>query len=331
MNNNNPIKKSYIRDTIHSMKRRCEGHNYSGRGIYMVTFNVLDRKPLLGTVKGNPNMKSGEQGCPYTEYSELTRLILRDVVDKHNELYPMVKLWKIQVMPDHIHMILYVKEPLPDGKDLGNVIGGFKTGCSKAWKRLRSAELGHEAPFLTLFEDNFVDKILHTRDQLNKWNRYLSDNPRRYLIKYNNPKMFTVWNDMDICGRKCQAIGNRFLLDVPEKVAVIVHRAYTDSDFERLKEEWLECGERGGVLVSASIAPREKEVMREAMNRKYRIILLRENGFPKLYKPAGEGFYACAEGRLLQVCPWEYHFDRRTITREQCLALNRLAEDIAEL
>jgi hypothetical protein len=48
-----------------------------------------------------------------------------------------------------------------------------------------------------------------------------------------------------------------------------------------------------------------------------------------LYKPAGESFDACSEGRLLQVCPWEYHMERRTISREQCLELNRLVEYIS--
>ena len=85
------------------------------------------------------------------------------------------------------------------------------------------------------------------------------------------------------------------------------------------------------MLVSAAIATREKEVMREAMNRGYRLILVRENGFPPLYKPAGESFDACSDGRLLQVSPWEYHMQRRTISREQCLKLNRLVEDIVSL
>ena len=97
---------------------------------------------------------------------------------------------------------------------------------------------------------------------------------------------------MEVAGEQCQVVGNRFLLNIPDKVAVIVHRRYTDEENARLREEWLSCGERGGVLVSAAVSPKEKEVLREAMNRGYNIILLRENGFPKLYKPSGEAFDA---------------------------------------
>ena len=82
-------------------------------------------------------------------------------------------------------------------------------------------------------------------------------------------------------------------------------------------------------MVSAAIASREKEVMREAMDRGYSIILLRENGFPPFYKPSGEAFDACSSGQLLQISPWEYHMQRKTISREQCLRLNRMAEQIA--
>lgn len=53
---------------------------------------------------------------------------------------------------------------------------------------------------------------------------------------------------------------------------------------------------------------------------------------PKIhkYKPCGESFDACSEGLLLQISPWDYHMEKKTITREQCLELNEMAERIAE-
>jgi len=65
------------------------------------------------------------------------------------------------------------------------------------------------------------------------------------------------------------------------------------------------------------------------MNCGYRIILLRENGFTKMHKPSGESFNACSDGLLLQISPYNYHMEKRTITRAQCLELNELAERIA--
>ena len=48
----------------------------------------------------------------------------------------MVEVWKVALIPDHIHLLINVKEKLPAGKHLGNIVRGFKTGCTRAWWRL---------------------------------------------------------------------------------------------------------------------------------------------------------------------------------------------------
>ena len=179
-----------------------------------------------------------------------------------------------------------------------------------------------------LFEAGYCDKLLMHEGQLDIWKRYLDDNPRRLAIKRLHPDYFTIINNAEVAGHSCQLVGNRFLLDIPQKMAVIVHRSDSDEKYAKCYRDWLACGEAGGVLLSAAIATREKAVMREPMDRGYHIIWLRENGFPPLYKPSGEAFDACTEGRLLQISPWEYHMEHKTITRQQCLMLNQMAEQI---
>lgn len=324
-----------VKETQHSMKRRSPWHDYHRKGVYMLTLVVDGRTPLLGELRGDVD-------SPRVECSELGNTILNEEIPKINKFYPQVTVRKTCIMPDHIHMIVKVKEDMPPGKHLGMVVAGFKGGCSKAAMHLgitvpcasaqgnnQGGRPGNGGRVVPLFEKGYNDKILLHDGQLNNWKRYLDDNPRRLLLKRLNPQFFTVIHNMEIAGRRCQVVGNCFLLDIPDKVAVIVHHRYTIEENDRLREEWLACGERGGVLVSAAIAPREKEVIREAMNRGFRIILLRENGFPQLYKPSGESFDACSQGVLLQISPWEHHMEKKTITRAQCLELNALAENIA--
>lgn len=319
----------------------------------MLTLVVDGRVPLLGKLEGRADAVPGSPDAPRVELSELGTAIFNDEVRKINHFYPMVEVWKVCIMPDHIHMIVRVREDMPQGKHLGQVVRGFKTGCSRAWWRITSGKAegtvtkstearNTEAKAATvpsafpevkrpvLFERGYNDRILLHDGQLENWKAYLGDNPRRLLVKRQNPQLFVVLHGMKVAGHDCQLVGNRFLLDIPDKVAVIVHRRYTDAECLRLREEWLACGERGGVLVSAAISPKEKVVLREAMNRGYRIILLRENGFPKLYKPTGESFDACSAGLLLQISPWEFHMENKTITRAQCLELNAMAEMIAD-
>lgn len=374
-------------ETKHSMLRRTPWHDYSRRGTYMVTLVTHDRKPLFGRLKGS----TAAGNKPFVELSPLGLAIRDEEIKKISRYYPQVEVWKLCIMPDHLHIILRVREDLPAGKHLGMVIRGFKAGCSRAYWRLffpasavpagetagtvatvpsaspegfpyrpgngngstgrpgngngsserpgngssRKAEgqedRRHESGCLpVLFEAGYNDKILLHEGQLDNWKHYLDDNPRRLWLKRQNPQLFTVLSDLAVAGRRCQTVGNRFLLDIPDKMAVIVHRRYSDEEYRCLRDAWLDCGERGGVLVSAAIAPREKAVMREAMERGYLIILLRENGFSPMYKPLGESFDACVEGRLLQIAPWDYHMGQQTITRSQCLSLNELAEAIVD-
>lgn len=345
MTRDEALAKGYkVDETKHSMKRRSPWHDYSLKGLYMLTMVIAERAPLLGVLAGRLDAESGASDTPHVELSPLGEAIIREEIGKINHFYPQIEVWKLCLMPDHLHMIVRVNKNLPEGKHLGLVIAGFKSGCSKTAMRLgvtvpcasvqgnenQDGRPGNGGPVVPLFEPGYNDKILLHEGQLANWKHYLDDNPRRLLMKRRFPQLFTVLSDMTVAGEKCQIVGNRFLLDIPDKVAVIVHRRYSEEDNARLREEWLSCGERGGVLVSAAISHAEKEILREAMNRKYRIILLRENGFSKLYKPIGESFDACADGQLLQISPWDFHMEQKTITRQQCLHLNALAERIVE-
>ena len=93
----------------------------------------------------------------------------------------------------------------------------------------------------------------------------------------------------------------------------------------------LSIAEDGAILVSPSISPAEKKVMRAAFDAGYPLIIILENGFSPLWKPGGKQFDACAEGRLLLVAPWPHHNEHKTITRNQCLQLNDLAREIASI
>ena len=331
--------KAFAGEKKASMLRRRVGHDYESRAVYLITMTVEGRQPILGTLMGRGDAPDGSPEAPRVESSPLGQEVER-CWREISRYAPEVRVLALQLMPDHLHGILFVTSQMK--QPLGMVLKGFKAGCNKAFRELgyaatmlqqrgqRQAQQGGQQPQGFLFARNYNDHILGGKGELERWFQYLKDNPRRLAVKRQHPEFFTVRHNMPL-GEwpACQAYGNRFLLTIPARAAVIVHNAYDDAEFARRKAQWLAIGERGGVLISAAIATREKEVMREAMDRGYRLIVLRDNGFPDLYKPSGELFAACSEGRLLQVSPWEHNPRRRTISREQCLQLNRLAEELA--
>ena len=99
------------------------------------------------------------------------------------EHHPEIKPLFMQVMPDHVHFIIKVERLM--GKPLGNAIGGFKAGSSKA-------AIGSPG----LWAEGFHDTILFHEGQLDAMFSYLKDNPRRLAIKRLAPVLFQVRRDL---------------------------------------------------------------------------------------------------------------------------------------
>ena len=115
---------AYYKPTQPSMHRRCKGWDYKGRGIYMLTLIVADRQPLLGKLVT-------EDSGARIEKTPIGESVASEAEDIPN-YYPQIRVLCKQVMPDHLHLLLYVEEPLP--VHLTSVVSGFKTGCTKAYK-----------------------------------------------------------------------------------------------------------------------------------------------------------------------------------------------------
>ena len=298
-----------------SMKRRKVGHDYSGVAIYMVTLCVEGRRPVLGILNGPDD----NHRLPWVYPSQIG-LAVKRAWRELPQYHPQVKLLGFQLMPDHVHGIIHVTEPLP--QHLGRLIQGFKKGCRDAIKQMTGGEE-------TLWEEGYNDRILRGPGHLDRWIKYLNDNPRRLWVKHYHPDLFHQQVGIVIGSTPVTIMGNRFLLDYPDKVAVKCSRRLTSAEIDLECKRFLSMASQGAVLISPCISPGEKAVMGCAFEAGNPIILLLENGFSPLQKPSGRQFDACSEGRLLLVAPWPHHNDYRRITRAQCEALNALSLEIS--
>ena len=345
--------KAFAGEKATSMSRRKVGHDYQQRQIYMITMATEGRRPLLGKVLGKSN---GQKGTPEEPRVELTELG-KQVEHNWHEIairFPQIEVLALQMMPDHFHGILFVKERLE--KPLGKVLLGFKQGCNKAYRTLVlhtppvpyvavSQQQIPPVPYVAvsqqqikqqkkdrkhglLFERSYNDKILMQAGQLKRWVDYLSDNPRRLLMKREHPDLFRVQRGLKVGPLSFSAIGNRFLLQRPALIQVQCSRHMTEEEIQNKVEDCLKAASQGAVLVSPSISPGEKAVMHAAFDRGFPLIILQENGFSDLTKPGGKRMEACAEGRLLILAPWQHHNEQIPIRRVQCLSLNEMARMI---
>lgn len=272
-------------ETIPSMTRRRDGHDYEARQMYLITITVEGRRPLLGRViKG---------------FKASTNKAYRRLIEPGTTVHSAATLSQLT-----------------------------DTACPT--ERPASPHTKSDRKHGLLWSIGYTDGILGRKGQLDNWLVYLRDNPRRLLMKRLHPEFFRVQRHVKVDAYEFSAIGNRYLLTHPVRLQVQCSRRLTEEEIVRKTNYYLEMARRGAVLVSPSISPGEKAIMRAAFDAGYPLILLQENGFTDLAKPGGARFDACAEGRLLILAPWAHHNQRLTINRSQCLSLNEMARIICE-
>ena len=341
----------YAKGKKPSMKRRCNMNDYLDRGIYMITIAIEGRRPLLGTIKGHPDNKEGIDSphVELTPFGEKVKACWLNIPHFH----PQIEVIKLCIMPDHIHGILFVHEKME--KHLGHVVWGFKAGTRKAARELgmlpaikeeRTAELPQsteqalgEKPFAQrydrhhgiIWEENYHDSILRGKGQYERMRSYLDDNPRRLLIKRLHPEYFTRLDTLTVAGLQMEAMGNRFLLDKPQKFQIQCSRHMTPEEIEHYKESILEqARHKGGIVVSPCISPGEQQIATAAMSESIPLIVLLLKGFPPFFKPQPRYQEACIEGRLLMLAPFPYQNEKLENMRQRCLYLNSIAADICK-
>ena len=363
-------------------------------GIYHITFVVTGRQPLLGELV----IDHDEPRCLPTD---LGRAISHDL-DEIQQRRPYVRLLAKQLMPDHIHVLLYVTEDssvsikeiargmrqgwrqmattvsidpqipsaeeykqmpkgvaqmpsaeeykqMPKGvaqmpsaeeykqmpkevtqmpsaeeyKQMPKEVTQMPTGVAQMpsaeeYKQMPKgvtqmpkgvAQMPDTGTHQPLFETPFFRTLAH-KGQLDAIIQYIHDNPRRAMLKQQNPDLFTLRRDTRV-GELCfTSLGNLFLLDYPEKQPIICSRALSEQQITAQQTDALYQAKNGCITVTAAISPGERQIARAVREAGAPLIILLKDGFPKLgdphekyYKPGGVYFEACAAGRLLLLEP----------------------------
>ena len=352
-------------ETKHNQHRRAAWADYAGKGLYMVTLCVEGRQPVFGHLEGDIRAQRGTAAFPHLVPSALGRVILSEELPKIHAGYPQVELWQAALMPDHLHLLLFVREPLPPKKRLGHVVGAFMGGCSRAWWRLSSLPPGADAPGTTatagttaapaavpgasapglpapapgtrrpLFEQGYHDRIIKRPGMLDTIKRYMADNPLRALMRRTLPALLQRCLHLRIAGRDYAAFGCLFLLKRAEKELVFYHRrdrltglpTEQTPAFATNRDRQLAEARQGVVLVSPAISNPERIVINTAIDQSLPVINLQKEPIGPYWKPERRRFESCARGTLLILSPWGLA-DELSTDYERFHRLNELAAEI---
>ena len=340
-----------MRDVIHRMGRRCRNWDYRGKGVYQITITLDDRRSqALG------RLGHEEKRGAFVELSELGRLV-EGVLSELPNQWLGVEVLGVQIMPDHLHVVLAVRGR--QRKPLGAIVGSFKSKATSRWLdllgRTRPSAIGEScasARVPKLWAEGYVDTILFDESAVANALAYLADNPRRLWEKRAHPELFTVLRDLSVDlgqGRigHFAAIGNHYLLKAHSILQVQCSRRFfayardakgviqkglppriESDEFRAAAEALLEEAAHGAVLISPCVSEGEREIARQAFVAGHKVITLANKGFSPLYKPGGRLFDHCAAGNLLMLAPvgWPYLPGEKQMTRLDACVLNRLAQ-----
>ena len=249
-----------------------------------------------------------------------------------------------------------VAHTVPNGSPANTVSGGLPAG----YKVPSLGTTGRQP----LFEDGYCDVMPVDAEQLATQRAYIAGNPRSRLLRMSNRAVLTVQRGAVTttltpgalrgylqreCPSSvataealsqiqcrllladgfiaCDSYGNRTLLTEHRCLPVICHRKDAKR-FAQQKERCLEEAAHGAVLVSPRIAKGEQEIIDEAVNHGFPVIILHDNGFPDRYHPSAGRLEQCSSDRLLIVSPWKYQYRGKNeqITVLECKTMNCVAQ-----
>ena len=341
------VKREHYAPIKHNKQRRKRGHDYTSVSLYLITVTTVGRQRILGQLVGN----SADEA--HVEATDLGRKVIayfnRIPEITMEKTGCRVQMVQYQLMPDHFHGILYVRDELPKAWPLGQIIAGWKGVCTRAYRETfalsREAENGLRNSSLlrraenglkdSLFNAGYNDRVLNQYGQLEGWIEYLRDNPRRLWLKVHNANRLRKVYEFEAGkqGHRYTAVGETFFVKYPERAQVRCHRNLSDEEIKKEVAYYLGLARQGVVLVSPFISPAEKAVYEACYKEKLRMIRIVNRALDgKFVYPSGKDLQGCVDGFLLVLAPYMENSEETRavrISRATCLDMNGYAADLA--
>ena len=300
---------------------RENGWDYRGRAIYHFTLPIEERYPLFGVIEGG---SAETAAVRLNAFGQRVCLLLRGLPQFYAKKGFALKVLATRVMPDHIHLVIQVLEPLPRG--IGAVVRGFKSACTSIYKREyykggenaakmhegenaakmhedENAAKMHEgenanstfvhfdrifAVTSTIWQSDkayYHERILHAPGQLRHMIDYVKDNPRRLWLKKRHPDLFKIHRRTQTHGLLFTSLGNHFLLDWPDRQMVELSRSTPADEVEQRLAEALAAAQNGAITYTAAISKGEQLIARTLRQQGFPLVILLNDGFPKEGSP----------------------------------------------
>lgn len=304
----------FRREVVPNMHRRAKWNDYRDPRIYMLTMCAETAGCPFGCVEGDCTQKCGPS-APHIALSQAGYAVAMQspVIQS---LWPQVKILQQTVMPDHVHLLVYVRERIEDG--LSAWVRNYKGLCGRA-------VCGDED---MLFMSGYHDRIVTRQGQKDVLYNYIVQNPYRLLLRRQHPELFVAAR-VRAADLEWDAVGDVLLLHNPVKAVVRFSSKFSDAELRRRSEVLQEVARQRGVVVSPFVHPWEREQYRLLMSQGACVVMLTDRRYDERNHPKGQQHEQCAAGALLLMTPPDGWLAAHPEGRRRFMGLNALAEAIA--
>ena len=273
--------------------------------------------------------------------SAITEAFLRVIEAFHETWYCIEPIRYFVIMPDHLHLIIKVRE-IEKRVSLAVVVRQLIKALDRAYWAVAGAErllqnpaggdaerllqnpagggpgaVLHDSLRESIFAFDWHDWIVKKSGQLAAFRKYIAENGPRAARRRAARQFFTRAREIAFQGRRYWAYGNEALLELPVIVAIKGHRrplaglvapeAHPQGHL-RGSEALCAAASRigpGGAGLSTFLSPLEKEAGNEIINAGGALIILSMEGFAPRWHPSEKQERLCAAGRMLYLSPYE--------------------------
>ncbi|MBE5813444.1 MAG: transposase [Clostridiales bacterium] len=151
---------------------RLKKYDYSKNGGYFITICTKDRKQILSKITKDKNYDIVGDGFAVPQLTKYG-IIVDKYINLINTKYPMIKVDKYVIMPNHIHLLLIIESdgtanPSPT---IGSIIGWFKYSITK-----------YIDESTNIFQRSFHDHIIRNKNDYLKIWEYIDNNPLKWEL-----------------------------------------------------------------------------------------------------------------------------------------------------
>lgn len=167
---------------------RLKNYDYSQNGLYFITICTKDKIPYLCEIE---SVGDGVLDVPQQKLKEYG-IFLKDQINEINSVYEKIKILKYVIMPDHVHMIIFIfdEDKIINRASISETSRMPSSGTSRtpsptnqtiplvisAFKRFVNRKTG-----FNIWQRSYYDHIIRNKKEFIEICRYIENNPLNWI------------------------------------------------------------------------------------------------------------------------------------------------------